>query len=845
MKQRKNPVIPAKAFYVKPVAVAVATALGTLSPTIYAVEPDEIIVSATRRDSTLQEVPINISSVSGETIEELKILNLREFARWVPGLTVVDQGPRNGSPIIMRGLTTDDLDASEVSVSNGGGGTVATYYGDVPVYIDMKLVDMDRVEVLRGPQGTLYGANSLSGAIRYIPRAPDTQAFSSEVYAHTFAIENSDDLSYDVNAMLNWPIIQNKLALRGVIAYEDRAGFIDYNYLVQEPGVSDPEPDFSDPADVSANLKQKKDANDSQTSVLRLGLKWDITNAVDATLSYHYQKNEIGGRQANTRDSMQAIDVNGSPLDIGNYASGYRYLEPIERENQLTELSIVADLGFAELTSATGYTVYEEDGQRDQTDFLLQAFGYFYYDFPSFTSYTEDTLETKRVTQEFRLVSPADGGRVDWIAGFFYRNEDSDNTSKEFTPGFSAFLQNDPAYENGVFWDVPPGSFPPDYNDLEYQNNAATEVTEVALFGEIDFHITERMLLTFGGRWFDFEEEVAIAEATPIADVVFGGITPVDQPPYFTESGSKVSDDDSIFKFNFAYDLTENGNNLGYFTISEGYRQGGSNVLQPCPPGFDPGQDICGTSNELLFKPDKTTNYEFGYKGTLLEDKLLLTAAMYHIDWQDIQSLGFSSGGDVPITINGNDAQSRGIEVDAVWSINDKWRLRAGYAYTKAQLTEDAPGLAEGEAEAGDRLPGSPEQQGSFAVDFVQPFSNGLALGLTYGFTAQSDVLTRLGVGDEDCCRDSFSTGEALPGFTIHFASASLSGERWTATLYAENLTDKYAVTGVRKTPSEIGTTGTFSPSGPNRNQDFAYRRYLNYMVTPRTIGLDLRFQFD
>jgi len=832
MKSRRPPQKP-QFFFVTPVAAAVAAAVGTLPMVVSAAETDiereEIIVTATRRPTTAQEIPASISVISGETLEDYQIRNLREFGRWVPGMNIVDQGPRGGSALTMRGVTVDDIGDPAVTLGNSSGNTVATYFGEVPVYIDLKLVDMERVEVLRGPQGTLFGANSLAGAVRYIPKAPDTQEFSSEVYGSAFAMSESDDASYDANAVVNWPIIEDKLALRGVAAYENRAGFIDYNFLVQEPGVSNPDPDFNDPDDVAANLTQKKDANDWQRSNIRLALLWDISDRVDTTLTYNYQKDEVGARQANTRESMMVRNVNGAPLDIGDYASAYRVLEPSDRENQIFELDVTADLSFAELTSATGYTTYEEEGQRDQTDFLIQNIGPYYYEFPSFTAYTSDTKDIERFTQELRLVSPADGGRLNWIGGLFYRNVDADNASLEFTPGYADWLAGE-----GL---VGPDDFPPGY-DLEYVFLTDQKFQEAAVFGEIGYQLTDRWQATVGGRYFKYKEELTTQTGLPI----FDGLGD-DGLPLLETSSETIEDSDSIFKFNTSFSFTPD--QLGYITVSEGFRDGGSNGIPLCTPDDDPANTLCVVPGEDRYGPDKTTNYELGYKSSWLDNALQLNAAIFRIDWKDIQVSDRSTGGDVGILVNGNDAESNGIELDGRWFINDKWTLRGGYSFIQAQLAEDAPQLANGEASKGDRLPGSPEQQLSLGVSFLQPLSNGWDFGFNYGFTAQSDVYTRLGTGSS-CCRDSDSTGEALPSYSIHFASLSLSGEKWTASLWSENLLNENALTGVKNTKDQKGTTLTDPLNDPDSPflQDFTYRSYFQNIIEPRTIGLDLRVRF-
>ena len=154
-------------------AVASAIVCGDLAAQSGTLE--EVMVTATRRPQSIQDIPINITSISSQLIEQQRLTDLSDIARIVPGMTVIDQGPRSGNTLTVRGLSAGSIQATDQD--NNGGGLVATYVGEVPLYIDLKLNDMERVEVLMGPQGTLYGAGTLGGAVRYIPNKPQTLNF--------------------------------------------------------------------------------------------------------------------------------------------------------------------------------------------------------------------------------------------------------------------------------------------------------------------------------------------------------------------------------------------------------------------------------------------------------------------------------------------------------------------------------------------------------------------------------------------------------------------------------------------------------------------------------------------
>ena len=227
-----------------PISGAVALAVGSMTLATGATAAttyfdEEMVVTSTRRDASVQDVPFNMAAFSGENLEKRRLQNLNQFARWVPGLNLTDQGQRAANQLTVRGLNATGIQASEAP-GNTGGGTVATYVGEIPVYIDLKLYDIDRVEVLLGPQGTLYGASTLAGAVRYIPAVPDLNNRTLDIHARAYGQEKSNDTGTGGDLTINLPIIEDVLGFRSTLAFVNEAGYMDYNYLVQEAGVSNP-----------------------------------------------------------------------------------------------------------------------------------------------------------------------------------------------------------------------------------------------------------------------------------------------------------------------------------------------------------------------------------------------------------------------------------------------------------------------------------------------------------------------------------------------------------------------------------------------------------------------------
>ncbi|MFC4655010.1 TonB-dependent receptor [Rheinheimera marina] len=808
--------------------VAVCTALSAL-PSVQAQQQhnaeeaqiEKISVTATRRAGTVQDAPLNITALDNDVMAQQNMTELADVARWVPGLTVPDLGGRDGTPLIVRGLNTNS------SGPDSDGGTVATYLGEMPVQMDLRLVDIERVEVLIGPQGTLYGAGTLGGAIRYIAKEPEFGVTSGSVFGDISQNAESDSQGSEGGFILNLPLSGDTLALRTSLNYVNDPGFIDYNYLVRQPGISLTDPDWTNAEQVDTNLRRKADANGEKILTGRIALRWSPNEVFDSTLNYYYQSQQAEGRSISHYQSLGA----DNPLapQIGQYESAYRYEEPNDLDDSLLSLEMKVDLDFAELVSATGFATSKEQGQRDQSDLLIRL-DYGYEEFPAFSAFTFEDEKDETFTQELRLVSSGDDA-LSWIVGGYYSNNEFDGLSKEFTPGFDQYALN--VWETG-------GNPRPDA--LEYISVDKTKVIEKAVFGELSYQLTDAWQATLGTRFYRYSVNSASAVDLPLYNSVFDG-APSDQIILDFE-GASAKDNGNLLKFNTNYKLTEDL--MVYLTVSEGFRIGGSNGVAACTPeDLEGGQRVCALPNERLYAADTTTNYELGVKSSWLKNKLHLNAALFRVDWDDAQVTGATINGQQPIITNAGAAKAQGIEFSGRAVLTGELSTYLTYAYTQAELTSDAPFLfavvdEQGtelqdyyDGKAGDRLPGSPEHSLSFGLNYQTDVFEDSQLDLSYGVTYQSDVYTKVGLRAD---------GEALPGYAVNNFSAKLAQDAWSVTFYIDNLFDKYAFTATRR---DRGDMGLARFDEMNSNDPALQRNYGHYILTPRTLGLKFNYQFE
>ena len=795
-----------------PVAAAIPGVAAAADKTMI----EEVVVTASRRAENVQDIPINITAVSSDQLKELRLHNISDIAHYVPGLTVVDRGPRNSTPdILVRGLNTTGLGPGFTS------DTVASYLGEIPLQIDLIPVDMERVEVLIGPQGTLYGQGTMGGAIRYIPVEANPNEFEIDTRADLNSNSEADDLGIEYGLTVNIPLMEDTLALRVNMDRRDDPGFIDYGFVVKQPGVSNPEPDFSDPADVAANLRQVDDANGEKTTSYRANLRWLPTDDIDINIWYYDQETEAEGRQITNRLSF----------NTGKYQAGLRFEEPNDFSNNLVSLDVSWDLGFAEATFVYGESEYEEIGQRDQTDLLLD-FEYGYEFFPSFSAFTREIVDQESETIEMRLISQYES-KFSWTIGYFENELDSYATSEEFTPGFDQF-----AVDNFGGVQLRP-------DNLEYIQITDQYEKETAFYGELTYQATDYLSFTVGYRNYEFEVDSRGGFGLPLFDTVFLGDTQDAINIDFGENAGK--DDGDLIKFNTAWDI--NDDTMVYFTYSEGYRNGGVNSVPECTPDqiASDQQQLCALSSEVLIAPDEIENYEIGYKGFLKDRTISISAALYTIDWQDLQVSTVTDNGSLPITGNGSEAESQGFEFQGRWLINENWDAALTYAYTSAELTDTAPGLV-GPFDAldGTRLPGSPEHQATFNITYNTTIWDSVDLAINYGVVYTGGIYNIPG-GDKDPLVDPDTGapgdrgGEEIPSYDVHHLSATFSKDAWLVQAYVDNLTDEYYVLGTRTSRRLLQDEQT----GPgNSYNGFTLRSYGQYVGAPRNMGVRVSYQF-
>jgi outer membrane receptor protein involved in Fe transport len=774
---------------------------------------EEVIVTATRRSQSVQEIPFNISAISGDYISEAGLLDATELMREVPGVAIADGGGRaaeTNANVMIRGI---NIDPNSTDRNYLTAPTVSVYIGDTPMYANFVLRDIDRVEVLRGPQATLYGSGSLGGTVRYIMKRPNPESFESKVYGELSQTKGSEGYNWNADAMVNIPTGENS-ALRFSFGRVDDDGVIDYVNAYRTGSDGLPLAEGGDVLNGGPVYYNAEDADTVEVNWARAAWGFTPGDDLDVLLSFQWQEGEFGGRRQMTTAN------NGYGEPYGKYEHGSVILEPASNDAKLGALEIDYDMGFATLSSSTSYYDRGFESVSDNTGFYAaQEIGWapghswlYYYGYggfrrpaiPAYRSSNEDAF-----VQEFRLVSNSDSS-IDWVAGLYYLDQNGDSYQRTYVLGFQPW--RDASGWANDFYGPSNDTFIWTY-DKSFK--------DLAVFGEVTFHATESVDITLGGRYFDNENAVASQTLLPIW---IGSIYDFGEAPLIR---SEEKDSDMLFKGNISWRM--NDQQMLYGTISEGYRRGGTNAAPVWYPGC---VRYCNDPAYSTFESDSVINYEIGLKGDM--SRLTYTVSAFYIDWSDPQLNTATPSGAFYAVVNGSSATSKGIDAELSWAITDDLILRGGYAYVNAKLDEDLyvpTGNPDNpsqrlEASAGNRLPGTPEHMVNLSLVHTHLFSNGLQWinrgSMYYQGESENSIL------------NSPDWNKTLDSFSLWNFSTTLAGEDWSASLFIKNAFN------------EEGTTAEFKDGYfVTRPEDHFYGHgQKTFIARPRTIGVSATYWF-
>jgi outer membrane receptor protein involved in Fe transport len=754
---------------------------------------ETVTVTAQGRRENILKVPYNISAIRGEDLEDKIITDQVEMLRGVAGASVVDRGTRNSgviSAVTIRGLNTNGSALGDFQTSAVP--TVSTYVNGTPIFANFLIKDIERVEILRGPQGTLYGSGSLGGTVRYITRQPELKTFSAKVEGGISKTDGSSDWNKTADGVLNMPL-GDKVAVRLAAGRVDNAGVIDYRsvYALDAKGAPVAPNGILNPA---ASYRSVKDADWVNIDYARLSVLAKPTSIFQALLTYQTQKDDVGGRRQPTRGN------DGYGIAYGKYENGSVQLEPSDRKVNLTSLEMDLDVGFATLSSGTSH--YDQSGKSlsENTGFYAKS-GWlrdYYYNAPRPMAQADRRYGDKALVQEFRLVSKK-GATVDYIVGAYYQNQDLDATQLSFLRGLKAWADAGGTSK---------GTAAAIVNDNDFVFRRAQNFKERAYFGELTWNVNPTLRITGGLRNFktDFNND----------SILGSGVIAPDNTPIHTLLSQ--SDSGNLYKANVSWDLSPT--QMLYATTSQGYRRGGANAV--------PLTGIFAESKAWqTFKSDTNVNTELGIKGK--QGDLRYNVSAFNIRWKDIQVDTATPNWGFYAAQNGGKASSRGLEFELSDRIGKAWRYSVSYSLVDAKLDDDvrrADRPATITAKAGTLLPGTPKNTLSGSLDHTMAMAGGLSwtnrINAYYQSETENSILT------------SAKYKQTWAGFSQWGLSSTVASDKWSATFYVKNLTNNEGVTG--------GFLEAHMGTDPTQNY---FGNGSKVMISqPRTVGLSANFNF-
>ena len=740
-------------------------------------ELQEIVVTAEKRESTVQKTPISMTAISGSDLQAQGLSDMQSVAQEVPGISFKTSGPGQ-TEYEMRGLT-----------STGGESPTVGFYLDDAVLtpaamaqngktvIDPSLFDLNRVEVLRGPQGTLYGAGSMGGTIKLVTNQPDPHAFAANVEVIGSGTASGGGFNHTENVMVNIPLMQDVVALRVVGTDKYIDGWIDRKVLNPFPV----EVNNSKARGDVANAPVAADFRHSNTERLQSGralLLVQPSERLSITLGAMRQVLKQDG--PNTIDSPPLNEVHYQPFDVA---------EPFKDTFDLYTLTVKFNFDPFQLVSATAYWDRQQNQTQDISEAMQDYIGGFFGPPASFPfsstqtvtegggtffglgagSITEDDY-TRQFSEELRLASTGDGP-LQWLVGGYYSSFGA--TSHVFS-----------------FYPVSANGFDANFGTTNLaDNHRKVDIDQYALFGDVSYLLPNNFKVSAGARYYLYHSN----SVTSVSGVSANGTS---NPLFGLAQNSGVTP-----KVDLAY--IPDGNTTIYASVSKGFRPGGPNSPIPVPP--------CAAQAPTQFGPDSVWSYELGEKIRFLNSRVSINGDIYYEDWTNVQQQVAPACG-FKFTANAGKATVYGAELEVAVVLAPGLIFAQNMGYTNAKNSTTLPAA---NIVSGQRLLDVPQFTANTSLSFKRPLD------------ARMNLVARVTNSYVDSIQDITFTRNSLPPYDLVGLRLGVETGRWSAFLFADNLTNKKAL---------LSDTGALS----------ANISILNRVATnqPRTIGADLSFKF-
>ena len=728
---------------------------------------DTIIVTATKRASTLQDVPFSINAQTADDIRRTGASTIEDVARNVAGLTIQNLGPGQ-SQVAIRGVSSGQIVRDQPGVKE----QVGVYLDESVISLslftpDLDLFDLNRVETLRGPQGTLFGAGSVGGTVRYITNAPNTKEFEAVLEGNVNTLSQGGTGGH-IKGMVNIPIVEDMFAIRGVGYHTEYAGFID----------------------AFTRTGKQEDVNDGERTGGRLALLFTPVPFIEITPRVIYQDIKTNGY-----NRQEAFNIYANPQTLGAETLGEReqFLlrgEEFSDELLIADLTGKIDLGGVELVSISTFTDREVQIIRDGSALLHSVSLDLGYDL-AITDVPADFTDItgyQSFTQELRIASTGDGP-FQWLLGGFYSDIEREFAQSVIVEGYDA--ATDAAFEPGTADAVRNGVA---QTDSAISNDFLIDREQFAAFGEVSLDVTDRFTITAGGRWYDFEETRILSD---------GGI--------LANGASNISDTTSSDGFNprvlLSYDLNDTVTLNAQ--AAQGFRLGGVN--NPLNLSVCTAEDRAIFGGFQSYDDEKLWNYEAGFKAK--KGAFTFNAAGFYNDISDLQVTLDAGSCSSRIVFNVPEAHAIGFEYEIGFSPIEGLDLFFAGSVVESEFdstVRDGEGTILAGLEEGNRLATVPEFEMSASAIYrwdsplegAEAFVGGSIQHVGTRFTQPGDQTSTQGLpGATGLVFGGFDGTEnprelidtELDDYTLFNLFAGLDFDRTNILLYINNIFDENA----------------------------------------------------